>query len=161
MNLELLLKEFFIEKSNLSARERQEAAGGPTEGPPHGPTSWPHGGAHFCPWAFPPRLLFMRPPYRGKKDAIIFKEFSEMSAEAIVFLFSERGMIMLLRGHHQGEFDTFIISGTPLAWGEVSSSSSTATSPSPPSSPPRSTSSPSHFVNPINACTLEFEIILW
>jgi hypothetical protein len=77
----------------------------------------------------------MRPLYRGKSNALIFTEFSEIAAKAIALFFSERGLILLLLGRRRGEFDTLIATGTPLAWGEVPSSSSSATSSSPSSSP--------------------------
>jgi hypothetical protein len=75
----------------------------------------------------------------------IFYVFSELVVEAKVLLFTRRGQI-LHWGSHQGEVDTVIATNNPLAWGEESSSSSTVTSPSPSSSPPRSMSSPSQFV---------------
>jgi hypothetical protein len=37
--------------------------------------------------------------------------------EAIILFFLGRGMILLLWGHHQGELDTIITTGTPLAKG--------------------------------------------
>jgi hypothetical protein len=52
-----------------------------------------------------------------------------MAVEANVFY--GRGQILLLRDHHRGEFNTIIVIDTPLAWGEVPSSSSIAISPSP------------------------------
>jgi hypothetical protein len=39
-------------------------------------------------------------------------EFSEMAAETIVLFFSRRGLILLLRGRHRGEFDTVIATDT-------------------------------------------------
>jgi hypothetical protein len=126
----------------MSARERWEAAGGPKEAPPRGPASWPPGRAHLRPQASPSRLLFMISLYHGKTYALICTYFSETVAEAIVLLFFEIGLILLLRGCHRGEFNIVIAIGIPLAWGEVPSSSSIETSPSPSSSPLRLTSSP-------------------
>jgi hypothetical protein len=42
-------------------------------------------------------------------------EFSKAVAEAKVLFFSGKGLILLLRGHHRGEFDTVVATDTPLA----------------------------------------------
>jgi hypothetical protein len=70
-------------------------------------------------------------------------EFSKATVKAKVLFFSERRQFLLLRHCRRREFDTVITTGTPMAWGEVSSSSSTA--PSPSLSPARSTASPSQL----------------
>jgi hypothetical protein len=62
---------------------------------------------------------------------LIFTYFSKAATKAKVLFFSRRGQILLLRGRRRGEITIVIAINSPLAWGEVSSSSSTTTTPSP------------------------------
>jgi hypothetical protein len=158
---EILPMKFCIMKRNTSDREGPKALRSLKGCAPCRPPLWLCGGVHFQPWASPRLLLFIEIFVPMENTPNFSCIFSEATTEVKVLFFFRRGQILLLHGRRRGEIDTDITINSPFAWGEVSSPSSTATSPSPSrsTSPPRSLcrSKPrSSLLNLVHICSWGF-----